>query len=458
MDTSIQKLLLLYSSLVLINTLMSAALWYERRDPLTRAQFFVWASTLIGFVAQGVFAQGDFVITLGYSFVFLVSIAIAHVISLAMKVVVPWRLFGIIMGISYVISLITYLAHRPFFAVGLPVAIGVAFPALYTSVRVIVERRKELTTAGKGLLLSVIVYGIHMLDFAILRDKPAATAAAFTAGILIIFTLSVFVPAVVVEVVTRQQARVTAEMDVARRIQMDLLPRSPKLSGFELACYMKPADEVGGDYYDVLTFGDRAWILVGDVTGHGLSAGLVMLMAQSIISSILHTQPDISPSALNVLANGVLYENLKRLNEDRMMTIVSICLKDEKRFALSGCHDNVFIYRHATGEVETIPVSQLPCGIGFMRELEELEITEDDYQLHDNDILLIITDGVTEAAEGGSYEKGLFNEERLIEFIKANADRPVEEIKAELTRLLSEFTGGIFHDDVTFLIARANPA
>jgi serine phosphatase RsbU (regulator of sigma subunit) len=246
-------------------------------------------------------------------------------------------------------------------------------------------------------------------------------------------------------------------MDVARRIQTNLLPRNPSIKGLDLACYMKPAEEVGGDYYDIYTIGNRVWILLGDVTGHGLSSGLVMLMAQSIIRSILHTQPDISPSALNVLANKVLYDNLQRLREDRQMTIVSICMTDKRHFVLSGCHDNVYIYRNATREVETINVSQMPCGLGFVSDLEDFDVAEESYTLEDNDLLLLITDGVTEAANQGDYSKGVFDEKRLISFIKDTADQPVEQIRTKLTNKLQEFTGGIFHDDVTFLIARLNP-
>ena len=80
---------------------------------------------------------------------------------------------------------------------------------------------------------------------------------------------------------------------------------------------MHSADEVGGDYY---TMGEMSWVLVGDVTGHGLASGLVMFMVQSIITSILQTRPNLSPAELNALANQILYQNLERLDEQRPMT------------------------------------------------------------------------------------------------------------------------------------------
>jgi serine phosphatase RsbU (regulator of sigma subunit) len=458
MDPLLKILVLLYAGVMFINTVVSAALWYERREPLLRAQFFLWASGIVGFFVPAVATATNFVITLGFSACFLLTAAIAHLLGLLTETAPRWRLFGAVLGAGYVLSFIAYITDQPFFFVSIPVAIGVALPALYTGIQSIATRWKSSSTSRKGLAISVVLWGIHMLDFALLRDKPEAAAPGYTAGILLIFVFSVFVPAVVIETVTQQRARIAAEMDVARRIQMNLLPKDPTIRGLELACYMEPAEEVGGDYYDIYTIGDRVWILLGDVTGHGLSSGLVMLMAQSIIRSILHTQPDISPSALNVLANKVLYDNLQRLKEDRQMTIVSICMNPENRFVLSGSHDNMYIYRHATREVETISVSQLPCGLGFVNELEQFDVSEATYQLYEKDLLLLITDGVTEAASGGDYSKGTFEEKRLISFIKEYADQPIEQIKANLQRKLREFTGGVFHDDVTFLIARMNPA
>lgn len=458
MSAAVQGLLLLYAGALLINTLISAALWNERRDPLLRAQFFVWASTMVGFITQAVGTQNNLAITIGYSPVFIVSLSITHLVAMILGLTVRWRPFWAIMGVGIALSVAAFFSGASFFVTALPVAIGASLPTLYIAVVAIASRWRELTFSRKGLIITVLVYGLHMLDFAILRDKPEAMAIAFTIGNLIIFTLSIFVPAVVLEAVTRQQARIAAEVNVARRIQTDLLPRKPSIPGMQLACYMKPAEEIGGDYYDICTVGQRAWVLLGDVTGHGLSSGLVMLIAQSVIRAILHAQPDIGPAALNVLANRVLYDNLQRLHEERQMTIVSICVTGKNQFSFSGCHDNIYIYRSATREVEAINVSQMPCGLGFVEAMEEFGVGEDTFQLLDNDLLLMVTDGVTEAASGGDYGKGVFEEKRLIEFMKSRGHEPIEQIKTELTAKLHEFTGGIFHDDVTFLLARMDPS
>ncbi len=87
-----------------------------------------------------------------------------------------------------------------------------------------------------------------------------------------------------------ENLRLGAELDVARHIQMMVLPRATELRAvehLEIAAYMRPADEVGGDYYDVLQNGRSLKIGIGDVTGHGLESGVLMLMVQSVARALL---------------------------------------------------------------------------------------------------------------------------------------------------------------------------
>lgn len=462
----IQALIALYIGAVFFNSILSAALWYQRRDPLTRMQFLIWLTTLLGFVLQGAppFQQGNLAISLGYSSIYLLSLSISALLAQISHITVPWSLFHGVFAMGLGAGAVANFLHQPFFAVAAPIALGVAFPTIFGSLKVLATRWRELTFAARAFLLSALLYSLHMLDFAVLRDKPQVLAMAFTIGILVIFMMSVFAPAVIIEMLTKTQARVAAEMDVARHIQTQILPKSPSIPGLELACYMKPADEVGGDYYDIITMGNRAWILLGDVTGHGLSSGLVMLMAQSIISAILHTRKDISPRELNLLANEVLFDNLQRLNEDRQMTIVSICVQGEehgqgpRKAVFSGYHDNIFIYRAASRTIETVHVTQLPCGLGFLRDIDTSLTSDGQIELHPNDLVVLITDGVSEAAAHGDYQRGLFLEDSVVQLISAAAHEPVETIKKKLVSELESFTGGIFHDDVTFMIARVKSA
>ena len=117
--------------------------------------------------------------------------------------------------------------------------------------------------------------------------------------------------------VTLKQARdaLWGEMELAKRIQTALLPQKQQtVHGFETAVAMLPAREVGGDYYDIIetAAGDR-WIAVGDVAGHGVDSGLIMMMAQSSIMTVIKGMPSAQPIDVLNTANLVLREDIKRL-------------------------------------------------------------------------------------------------------------------------------------------------
>ncbi|MCK6521352.1 SpoIIE family protein phosphatase [Myxococcota bacterium] len=454
----LNTLLIVYAGAVLINSLVAGLLWLRQRDALTRAQLFIWGSTFGSLVVQGLAGTAMPLVLVGLTAVFSISCAIAHLLSISSDVVVSWRRSFYLLGLGWVVALLSDFAGLPFFFVTFPLLCGVAFPLLSTAGELLLRHRARLSSSELGMVVASLFYGLHMLDFALLGDKPEWGPFGFSLGLLCIFALSIFAPAVVVEKITAQTARTAAEMDAARRIQTQLLPHNPQVPGLELVCYMKPADEVGGDYYDVQRFGDRAWILLGDVTGHGLSSGLVMLMAQSVMSSILRTRESIGPGELNLLANSVLHQNLARMGEERTMSIVSLCMDRDDELVLSGSHDNLYVHRKATGEVEVVTVSQFPFQLGLIEDIPADFVSETRLHIEPGDTLFVITDGVTEAAKTGDYKQGMFEEARLIEFIKRHASRPLEAIRAALTEDLERFTQGVYHDDVTFIIARRQEA
>src|SRR5690606_26143747 len=89
-----------------------------------------------------------------------------------------------------------------------------------------------------------------------------------------------------------ENLRLSAELDVARHLQMMVLPSKTEMKMVEeldIAGYSRPADEVGGDYYDILRSGDAVYLGIGDVTGHGLPAGVIMLMAQTALLTLVQT-------------------------------------------------------------------------------------------------------------------------------------------------------------------------
>ena len=265
-------------------------------------------------------------------------------------------------------------------------------------------------------------------------------------------TLAAQIPPVLERI---HQARVSAEMDVAQRIQVEILPKEPEIKGMELSCYMSPADEVGGDYYDVYEMEKASWLVVGDVAGHGVGSGLVMFMVQSIMATLLQSQPDITPGELNYQANKILCKNFERLDEGRPMTLVTLRTTDSRTFSISGSHDNIYIYRKASKEIEAISVDHFPFGIGLTGDLERELFMEESFTLETGDLLFLGTDGITEAFKDGDDKAEQYGEDRLTDIIFKHHNDPVHDIRKALLDDLDSFSHGIYYDDVTFVIAKA---
>ena len=112
------------------------------------------------------------------------------------------------------------------------------------------------------------------------------------------------------------------ELEIAQHIQTSILPKNFEVAGLKIAAHMLPAAVVGGDYFDVRPVPDGAWIGVGDVSGHGLTAGLLMLMIQSGISALTLQHPEAQPHELLPHLNRLMWENVReRLGRDDFATL-----------------------------------------------------------------------------------------------------------------------------------------
>lgn len=463
MNLALANILGLYAGLLLMNALISGFMWWTTRSLLNRDLAGMWAAMLLGFMFQGaasaLFEGNHLIIVLSFSTVFFANLMWARLVTRLVGWDVPLKSSVAIMAAGIVLAVAANAADAHFTLIALPVAIGVVYPAMRSAIEALWFRWADLTITGRAMLFSCLAVTLHELDYPFLRHLPEYSAMGFTIAIVVVFAYSIFGPAVVLEVLTRETATVAAEMNVARAIQMRVLPSAAELADvpdLEIQGFMRPADEVGGDYYDVCQLGDTSWILVGDVTGHGLSSGLVMLMAQSVIASILHTRgEEISPAELTYLANRVLFRNLVRLGDMRSMTIVALRKEaSTQTFRYSGNHDHLYIYRAATGRVEMPDVDQVPHDLGFIDEFPASEFSESSFELFEGDLLLMATDGVTEAAKQGEYDSGMFESERVSKLLCESCDHPLASIRDRLLGELETFTGGIYHDDVTFVLAR----
>jgi PAS domain S-box-containing protein len=228
---------------------------------------------------------------------------------------------------------------------------------------------------------------------------------------------------VLVEQATRK-ARIEEELAIAHRVQTTILPRKLEVSGLEMSAMMIPATEVGGDYYDVLPVADGAWIALGDVSGHGLNSGLVMLMVQSGMAALTRATPDASPREVLLKLNSVLYDNIRsRLHHDDHVTLSLLRYWPDGKIVFAGAHEDILVYRRAAGVVERI---QTPgTWLGIRASIENATV-DSILQLQSGDVVLLYTDGITEAMNA---QREQFDIDRLSETFKRIADKSCEEIR-----------------------------
>ncbi len=228
--------------------------------------------------------------------------------------------------------------------------------------------------------------------------------------------------------------RLWSEMEVAQRIQTALLPRNRRLGPFELEATMRPAEEVGGDYYDFLetTHGER-WMAIGDVSGHGVESGLVMMMTQTTIATLVNDRPGRTPSDVFVHTNQVIRDNVSRLGGHRYMTLNVIRL-DKDKLVLAGKHQDIFVWRAKTNTVEAISNEGPWIAVvdDVRRAVEDQEIP-----LEVGDLALFYTDGLTEACDAAGK---LFGEERLRQAFTAVAGKvPPQQAVTEIIAAVQRY-------------------
>jgi sigma-B regulation protein RsbU (phosphoserine phosphatase) len=248
-----------------------------------------------------------------------------------------------------------------------------------------------------------------------------------------------------------ENLRLGAELDVARRIQMMVLPGTAELRGIpelEIASYAEPADEVGGDYYDVLRTPGGAKIGIGDVTGHGLESGVLMLMVQSV-GRALHEQGVKDPRAFLEVLNRAIHKNIERTKSGKHLSLAFLDYLDGK-VTISGQHEEVILIRH-DGSVHRIDTMDLGLPIGLEERIGEY-VSSTTLDFGTGDMIVLYTDGITEAEGDGS---ALYGIDRLIESAVNAHSRAAEDAAAAIIADLKAHIGAHkVHDDITLVVVK----
>ncbi len=252
-----------------------------------------------------------------------------------------------------------------------------------------------------------------------------------------------------------EKRRMEEELRIARQIQMSLLPRGPlDFPGISMTALCVPAREVGGDYYDFFHVGDRQLgVLIADVSGKGTSAALYMAELKGLMLSL--SQIYTSPRQLLMEVNRIISENLDTRSFITMTYGVLDLRKGVMTFARAG--HTPLVYRRGDGgpgTAQALAPSGIVVGLripGATEKFGEL-LEEDRIELHLGDVLVLYTDGITEAMDDANE---LFGETRLSGLITEHGHLDTADLRERILREIESFVGGADqHDDMTMIVIK----
>ncbi len=245
-----------------------------------------------------------------------------------------------------------------------------------------------------------------------------------------------------------EKQKLERDLENARRIQETLLPKTfPKIDRLDIAGKMIPAMHVGGDYYDLIKISDKKlFVVIGDVSGKGLSASFYMSKLQTMIG--LYCTEGKSPSEILIEVNKKIYENI----EKNWFITVSLALFDIEESTIKFCRaGHTPLIRIRNKIVEEFQPSGI--GVGLERgELFQSSLEEITIQFKPDDLFFFYSDGVTELMN--QYDEQ-FGEEKLKELLLDNSNSSCSEIQNLLIKKLNEFRGKTpQYDDVTTIVIK----
>ena len=244
-----------------------------------------------------------------------------------------------------------------------------------------------------------------------------------------------------------RRAKIQEELEIAKRVQTSIIPRHLTFEGVEVAGAMIPAEEVGGDYFDVRAANDGIWIAIGDVAGHGLDAGLVMLMVQAATAALVKTRPHATPSDVLVHLNEVLFDNIRgRLQGDEHVTFTLARLRQDGVLLYAGAHEDIILVR-ANGALELVR----PPGTWLGARRDVRAVTHDEaIQLGAGDLMVFYTDGITEAR---NRDREMWDIDRMSALVHRMRNDTVERIRDGILNEVALWAP-IPDDDRTVLVVR----
>ena len=378
---------------------------------------FFWATYLKSKIERSVLfiaGLGFSILLAGFHFFFLRPTYLAFIVS------VP------------IVVLAAYFVHK----YGLFTILVSVFGFFYLSDLSVISLSPESFLGPIGAVTSVIAVGL------------LATAVALVYSKTSVQDFALYVPEYVSRIAERE--RLLKELEIARTVQMKFLPQSiPDFPKLDIACVCRPAMEVGGDYYDFIARDDTYLnVLVGDVSGKGVSAAFYMTMTAGIFRTL--SKRVASPKELLTELNEVFYEYTPR--EVFISAIYGRFDMESKTltFARAG-HNPVMGWKSVGAQTEILDSKGIAIGLEggqlFSASIEEKRIS-----IETGDLFVFYTDGLSEAMNHKADE---FGEERLEELITKNAHIGAQAFLDNVTNEVSQFVGEAKqHDDLTMVVVK----
>ncbi len=247
-----------------------------------------------------------------------------------------------------------------------------------------------------------------------------------------------------------ERERLLKELEIARTVQKRFLPQQiPSLPNLDISCICQPAMEVGGDYYDFVQNNNGSIaVIIGDVSGKGVSAAFYMTMAKGIIKTIAKSIS--CPSEVLSKMNAVFYENVPK---DVFISVIYGEFDLRKKvltYARAG-HNPLIVYKGGKRTAELVTPKGLAIGLDsgalFDSTIEQVEIP-----LEKDDLFVFYTDGISESLNNNGEE---FGEKRLKEVITQNNTDSAKKLNEKIHSAIRTFAGDTKqHDDLTMVTIR----
>jgi sigma-B regulation protein RsbU (phosphoserine phosphatase) len=246
-----------------------------------------------------------------------------------------------------------------------------------------------------------------------------------------------------------ERRHLESELELAQRVQKMLLPpETPHIPGLEVAAFSRPAQFVGGDYFDFIDFSNGFHgLAIADVAGHGVAASLQMASIQALLRALVpvHT----SPAQVMSQVHRLFIHNIRF---DTFVTFFMGAFDSSTRtftFCNAGHQPPLVLRKSGSKEDSVDMLSPTGAAIGL---IEEAEFGEKTVQLQKEDLLVLYTDGVTEAVNRQNHE---FGRERLAGLSRLLSRKPTQQVIREIRQGLGKFSDGKpFADDITIVVCR----